>query len=285
MVTIKDYEKLNKYMTAFGSKALNLMIIVSRGGLGKTFLAEEALMEEAPIIFTGHVTPLGMYKELLERNKEEQDFIVIFDDVDSLMLNKTNVALLKQLCDTREEKTIRYSTTSPILNENDKEFETKCKVLMLMNDVKTDDKNLDALLTRAHLIIFDPPDTDVIRHMKTFGKDNQILDFIETYAPFSKSLNLRVYKRAVELKEAGLDWRDEVVNELKIDNRLFQIESLLRKYDNDKDREEHFVDSRATYYRYKKLFLAKNPSMIRTINKERKVKETSAPEQQTSSVK
>ncbi|MCP6727388.1 MAG: hypothetical protein KJI69_05265 [Patescibacteria group bacterium] len=275
MLTIKDYEKLNKYMTAFGSKALNLMIIVSRGGLGKTFLAEEALIEEAPVVFTGHVTPLGMYKELLQRNKEEQDFIVIFDDVDTLMLNKTNVALLKQLCDTREEKTIRYSTTSPILRDMDSEFETKCKVLMLMNDVKTDDKNLNALLTRAHFINFDPPDTEIITHMKTFGKDKDILKYIETYAPFSKTLNLRVYKRAVELKEAGLDWKEEIVNELNIDTRLFEIERLLRKYDTDIEREEAFKDSRATYYRFKKLFLAKNPNYIRTINKDKKV-ETSA---------
>lgn len=270
MLVIKDYKKLNLYMTAFGSKSLNLMIIVSRGGLGKTFLAEESLMEEAPMIFTGHVTPLGMYKELLERNKEEQDFIVVFDDVDTLMLNKTNVALLKQLCDTREEKIIRYSTTSPILRDMEQEFETKCKVLMLMNDVKTDDKNLNALLTRAHFINFDPPDTEIIRHMKTFGKDKEILSFIETYAHFSKSLNLRVYKRAVELKEAGLDWKEEVVNELNIDNRLFEIESLLRKYDNDQDREEEFSDSRATYYRYKKLFVKKNPNYVRSLKKDKK---------------
>ena len=270
MLTIKDYDKLDKYMLAFGNKALNLMIVVSRGGLGKTFIAEESLIEHAPLIFTGHVTPLGMYKELLERNKEEKDFIVIFDDVDTLMLNKTNVALLKQLCDTREEKTIRYSTTSPILKDMDSEFETSCKVLMLMNDVKTEDKNLDALLTRAHLINFEPPDVEIIDRMKTFGDEKDILDFIHIYAPFSKSLNFRVYKRATELKKAGLDWKEEVINELKIDNRLFEIEKLLRKHDNDQDREKEFTDSRSTYYRYKKLFVNKNPNFERSVKKARK---------------
>lgn len=263
MLTIKNYKKLNEYMSAFGNKALNLMIIVSRGGLGKTFIAEESLIKYGPLIFTGHVTPLSMYRELLERNKEEKDFIVIFDDVDTLMLNKTNVALLKQLCDTREEKTIRYSTTSPILRDMDNEFETSCKVLMLMNDVKTEDKNLDALLTRAHLINFAPPDTEILTHMKTFGEDKDILDFIDTYAHFSKSLNLRVYKRAIELKEAKLDWKDEVVSELKIDSRLFEIENLLKKYDNDKLREKHFSSSRSTYYRFKNLFLSKSPDFLK----------------------
>lgn len=259
MITLKNYKSLYEYMTAFGSRKLNLLIIVSRGGLGKTFIAEETLIEQGPLIFTGHVTPLGMYKELFERNKEEEDFMVVFDDVDALVLNKTNVALLKQLCDTREEKIIKYFTTSPILKNIPNEFETSCKVLMLMNDIKTKDKNLNALLTRAHLVYFDPPDTEIIRHIQTFGKDKEVLKFIHLYAPFSKSLNLRIYKRASELKQAGLNWKQDIINELDVDQRLFEIEKLLRKYKTDQEREKHFSSSRSTYYRFKRLFLAKNP--------------------------
>lgn len=246
-------------MQAFGEKQLNLLVVVSRGGLGKTFIAEDALIEQSPLIFSGHVTPLAMYAELLNRNGEEKDFIAVFDDVDALMLNKTNVALLKQLCDTREEKTIKYTTTSPILKELPKEFETSCKILMLMNTLKTDDKNLDALLTRAHLIYFNPPDTEIMRHLKTFGEDDEILDFIQTYAPFSKTLNLRVYTRAVELKKVKLDWKQEIANELNIDKRLIEFEDLLKKYDTDKEREQHFSESRSNYYRIKRIFLSKNP--------------------------
>jgi len=267
MITLKKYKELYEYFEAFGKKQLNLLIVVSRGGLGKTFIAEEALVQDGPLTFTGHVTPLGMYRELLTRNKEEKDFIVIFDDVDTLMLNKTNVALLKQLCDTRENKTIRYITSSPILAGQDSEFETSCKVLMLMNDIKTDDKNLNALLTRAHLINFDPPDTEILNQMKSFADDNEIIRFIEMYAPFSKSLNFRVYKRASELKKVKLDWKQEVINELKIDARLFEIETLLRKYKTDKERETHFTESRNTYYRYKKWFLSKNPEYDKLVLK------------------
>ena len=266
MITLTKYKELYEYFEAFGGKKLNLLIVVSRGGLGKTFISEEALIQHGPIIFTGHVTPLGMYRELLQRNKEERDFIVIFDDVDTLMLNKTNVALLKQLCDTREDKTIRYVTTSPILRGLQSEFETSCKVLMLMNDVKTEDKNLNALLTRAHLIDFNPPDTEVIRQMKTFANDTEILKFIEIYAPFSKSLNFRTYKRATELKEVKLDWKQEVINELDVDSRLFEIATLLKKHKSDKEREKHFSESRMQYYRFKKLFLSKNPDYENRIN-------------------
>ena len=259
MIELKTYADFYKYMKAFSKKQLNLLVVVSRGGLGKTFTAEEALMEEAPLTFTGHVTPMSLYIEMLERNKEEKDFIAIFDDVDLLIQNKTNVALLKQVCDTRAEKIIRYSTTSRALGKEDRQFETSCKVLMLMNSLKTGNQNLDALITRAHLIYFNPSDVEILNHMKTFAEDKEIISFMDTYAPFSKTLNLRVYIRAKELKASELNWKDLVVDELNIDSRLFEIEMLLKKYNNDKERIEHFSASRPSYYRFKKLFLSKNP--------------------------
>lgn len=257
MIKLTTYKDLYSYIAAFGRKKLNLLVVISRGGLGKSFISEDALIEQGPLIFTGHVTPLRLYTELLQRNEEERDFITIFDDVDSLMLNKTNVALLKQICDTREDKTIKYFTTSPILKNMKSEFETSCKVLMLMNDIETDDKNLNALLTRAHIIDFVPSDLEILKYMRTFGQDKEVLDFIKTYAPFSKTLNLRIYKRAEELKSVDLNWKQEVINELNVDKRLFEVQTLMNTYKTDKEREEHFSESRANYYRFKKLFSAK----------------------------
>lgn len=261
MIQIQDYSEYRKYMQAFKRKKLNLLTVVSRGGLGKTFISEEELMEEAPLIFTGHVTPMSMYKALYERSREEKDFIVIFDDVDALMLNKTNVALLKQLCDTRETKTIKYFTTSKMMGNIPLEFDTNCKVLMLMNDMNPEDANLKALMTRSHLVNFVPNDIEILANMRTFGIDKEILDFIEVYAAFSSALNLRCYKRAVELKDSKLDWRGSIVDDLKVDVQLLEIHKLLGKYKTDKERELHFSDSRATYYRKKKLLLSKNPKL------------------------
>jgi len=98
--------------------------------------------------------------------------------------------------------------------------------------------------------------------MKTFGDDFEILNFVELYAPFSKTMNLRVYKRAMELKASKLDWKQEIVDELNIDSRLFEIEALLRKYKTDKEREKHFSESRPQFYRFKRLFLTKNPNFV-----------------------
>jgi len=267
MLTIKTYEKLHKFVNAFKQKKLNLLIIVSRGGLGKTFIAEDTLIEQAPLIITGHCTPLRLYMEVLERTREEKDFMLVFDDVDALLLNKDVVALLKQLCDTKKVKTIKYLTTSPILKKMPSEFETSCKVIMLMNTLKPEEPNVRALMSRAHLVHFTPPDIEILNYMKNWATDKVILKFIEQYASFSKALNLRVYVRAKELKDSKLNWKQEVINVLKIDQKLFEISNLLQKYETDKERVEEFIKkgfSRMTYFRYKKLFLAKTSKQIKS---------------------
>jgi hypothetical protein len=259
MRTLTKYNELDEYVKAFGRKNMNLLIIVSRGGLGKTTISENALMELDPIIFKGHVTPLAMYKELLERNNEEKDFVAIFDDVDSLLQNKTNVALLKQICETKENRPVKYFTTSKLLGDLPQEFETSCKVLMLVNDLNLFIENpaLKALYTRAHVVQFEPSNDEILEYLKSFSRDGQIVKFIESYIDFSKELNFRIYERAIELKKAKLDWKKEIINSLQIDSKLFEMSFLLETYKTDLERIKNFSGERASYYRTKKRFLEK----------------------------
>jgi len=265
MINITTYNEYREYMQAFKMKKLNLLTVVSRGGLGKTFISEDELMMEAPLVFTGHVTPMALYRALYLRSLEEKDVIVIFDDVDALMQNKTTVSLLKQICDTRETKTVRYLSTSGMLGDIPREFDTNCKVLMLMNDLKPEDLNLKALMTRSHLVNFIPQDVEVLNNLRTFGTDKEILNFIEIYAPYSSALNLRCYVRAVELKNSKLDWKISIINDLQVDAHLFEVHKLLKKYKTNAEREKHFSMSRAEYYRTLKTLLSKNPALSKLI--------------------
>jgi len=74
MIEIKTYKNLQRHLEAFKEKKLNLLTIVGKGGIGKTFISEDTLIEEAPLIFTGHITPLSMYKELYEEIKKKKNF-------------------------------------------------------------------------------------------------------------------------------------------------------------------------------------------------------------------
>lgn len=259
MRKITTYSELKKYINAFGDKKLNLLFIVSRGGLGKTTIAEECLLEKDPLMFKGHVTPLQMYKSLYLKNEEEKDYLVMFDDVESLLTNKTNVAMLKQICETKKDKLVQYDSTSHLLKGFNQHFETSCKVLVLLNETEAfaNSISLKALLTRAHIILFEPTPGEILQKMMTYAKDKVIVNFIKRYSNFSEELNLRTYERAKELKNSSLHWQEEIINSLSINENLFEIDELMTKYSNDKDRIENFSGSRITYYRYKKKFLEK----------------------------
>ena len=255
MIEIASYEKLKKFITAFGKKKINLLFIISRAGLGKTSIIEEALTSLAPAMFNGHLTPLSLYRELYERNLYESDFIAVFDDTDSLMNNKSNIALLKALFDTKETKTVKYTSTTKLLEGMENEFNTQCKTIVLLNDI-SDNKNIAPLISRANTVNFNPSDKEILSYLKTFAADKEIISFIETFVQFSNSLNLRMYVKALELKKSGLEWRDDLINNLNTNPRLKEIHDLLKKYPTlkDEERAKHFSLSRPRYFFYKKLY-------------------------------
>lgn len=258
MIEINSYEEFFKYIKAFSNKKINLLVILSRGGLAKSHTVEETLIEYAPLIFSGHVTPLSLYKQVYLRTQEDRECFVVFDDVDTLVMNKTNVALLKQICDTKQEKYVRYSSNERVMQGIPQEFETSCKTILLTNNIRFKDKNIEALMTRGHLLYFNPPNEEVAKQLNTWATEKDIIQFMEKFAHFSKNLNMRTYKMAEELKASGIDWRKFVIDELQIEQKLLIIHNLLQKHTNIDDAiktyETEYKHSRADFYRFKKLY-------------------------------
>lgn len=257
MITITTYKELKEYITAFSKKRIGFLIINSKGGLGKTAISEDILAEQSPLVLNSHISPMAMYKILMSENELDKEFIAIFDDVDEILKNKSAVAILKAVCDSKKEKIVRYTTTSPLLEKDEESFTTSCKVLLLTNQLSEGDANLRALMTRAVCVNFVPSDKEILDFLKTFADDLEILKYIEKFIKFSTKFNFRIYCKALELKLSKLDWKKEVLNSMEIDMRYSEIENLLAKYKTDKEREKKFNGGRATFYRYKKLFLSK----------------------------
>lgn len=251
---IKTYTELKKYVLAFKSKHMGLLVIVSRAGLGKSYLVESELEVEAPLLLNSHITPLRFYITLLEKTKEEKDCLVIIDEAEMLFSNPKLKTMLKLLCDTRTEKVIQYRTSSPLLRDLPQEFETEAKVIMLINTLKPDDEHIKAIMTRGHLLYFNPSDMEILNYLKTWGQDKEILKFIQRFAPMSHTLNLRTYVKAEESKKSNLDWQIEVVNDMNLDERILQLARLLVKYKTDIERLKHWSGSRTSYYRFLKIY-------------------------------
>lgn len=212
---LTTYDTLKLYTDAFGDEQISLLVLQGRGGIGKTFMVEESTKESECIYFNGHATPLSIY---LKAHKNP-DSLAVFDDVDTLMTNKITVSLLKQICEMKEEKIIRYNTTFTIKEGAiPSKFTSTNKVCLTCNDFHRIGKNIKALLTRAIFIDFRPSNEEVLGVIKKFPNlDLPIFSFLEANSKTIKDMNFRTYIKCVELKKAKLDWQEYLSREYQID--------------------------------------------------------------------
>src|SRR3989304_1403163 len=151
-LSIRTYDELRKYVRAFKHKHIGLLIIVSRAGLGKTSIVDEELEVEAPLTFNSHVTPLAFYKVLAEKVREERDCLIVIDEAEMMFQDAKIKTMLKLLCDTRRDKVIKYTSTTPLLKELPSEIVTDAKVILLINTLSPSDEQIKAIMNRGHLI-------------------------------------------------------------------------------------------------------------------------------------
>ena len=214
-IILTTYDTLKQYTDAFASGKISLLVLKGRGAIGKTYMIEQSTLQADCVNFNGHATPLSIYLKLYENPTQ----LVVFDDVDSLITNKITVALLKQVCEMKPDKIIRYNSTHKVEDKQiPSSFNSNNRVCLTCNDFKRVGKNIAALLTRAIFIDFQPSNLEVLLQIAKFDDlDKEIFSYLEDHAHQIKELNFRTYIKCVELKQANLDWKDYLTREYKID--------------------------------------------------------------------
>ena len=250
MIPIDRYQELSDFMGAFGTGGLNMLVICSRGGLGKTEEVRRTLNGHDVSHIGGHVTPLKLYKLL----HDGRDKPVVFDEIDELITNAQHVGLLKQLCETRDLKRIMWTSTDPRAAEIDGGrgyFETESHVLMLCNSFSVLNANVGALRTRATVVHFTPSSKEILAKIKTFAADDEIIAFLEGFHEALPDFSLRTYRLLEDLKNAGLDWQKYALEESDVLPKVREIADLLARFDTDNERVQHYSASRRDYYNWK----------------------------------
>jgi hypothetical protein len=249
---IRSFRELHTWLKAFAEGDITLLVVQARGGLGKTYQVNRAFEGVRANVFSGHATPLSIYKDLYFN----KDAPTVFDDVDALLLNKTTVALLKQICDTNEKKTVRYTSTAPAAADVPSSYETTTRTIIITNDLKSSGKNLGALLTRGVVLTFEPSAEEVFKALSAFAEDKEILKHLEGMFERIDEFNFRHYEIAVQVKAAGLDWRDWLERSTGAQNYRVIIEDC-----EDMPPAERFEYwkqktglSKRSYYRYAKEY-------------------------------
>ena len=263
-IRIATYDGLDRYVRAFAAGAFNLLVLVGAPGLQKSRVVRDALPDACWI--EGHATALGIYMRLWERRDDD----VIIDDVDSIYADRAAVRLLKGLCQTERRKAIAWESDAPALRREGipRRFTTAGRVLIIANAWRTLNVHVAALEDRGHLLHFDPAPAEIHARTAAWFWDQEVFDWLGAHLHLIERPSLRLYRAAWELKQAGMDWRGELLSRWLSGPRL--LAARLRSdpsFAAEEDRARAFTERgggcRATYYNHaKRLRPAAEPPRI-----------------------
>ncbi len=283
MITLSIYQELSDFIRAFRDGHLNMLVVCSRGGLGKSETVQRT-MQDHPVFISGHETPLDLYRKLYDG----RDRLVVFDEIDGLLSNTANVGLLKQVCETREVKRVQWGSTDKRAAKIDGllantanvgllkqvcetreikrvqwgstdqraakidggvgHFHTRSRVCLLCNSFVLFNANVAALKTRGLAVQFVPSNREILDKIRTFATDSEIIEFLEEFHECIPEFSLRTYRVLQDLKSAGLDWRRYAIDETEIPPKVLEIARLLESHDTDIERVERYSGSRRDFY-------------------------------------
>ncbi|MCE9567118.1 MAG: hypothetical protein K8U57_34380, partial [Planctomycetes bacterium] len=201
-VDVTTYADLNRFLNAFGSGHLNLLILLGLPGVGKSQAARRVLSKDTTGWVEGHATGFGLYCA----THEHRDKPLVIDDVDSLYRDRAAVRLLKGLCQTDPTKTVGWYSDAKTLDRDGipKSFSTTSRVCLIANEWKTLSVNVAAIEDRGCVLHFTPDALEVHRMAATWFWDQEVHDFIgESIALLSGTPSFRTYTTAAQFKAAG----------------------------------------------------------------------------------
>lgn len=127
------------------------LVVMGGAGNGKTnsvkrTIQNNELTDRDFVFFKGYSTPRGLYNTLYDNNGK----LIIFDDCDSVLEDKTSKNILKSALDSYEERTISWMAK---MNKNDfypSQFDFTGRIIFISN--KTKDTIDGALKSRSLMV-------------------------------------------------------------------------------------------------------------------------------------
>lgn len=268
-ISVRTYDELGQYIRAFAKGTMNLVILEGPPGVAKSQTARQALGQAKHCYLQGNATAFGMYQALYLHRDE----LVVIDDVDALYRDKASVRLLKCLCQTDREKTLAWHTAAVGKLQQaglPREFQTTSRTLIIANDFKVLDANVEAVMDRGHHLVFHPSAEEVHQETAKWFTDKEVLDWFGAHLHLVAKPSMRHYVRAAELRAAGLDWLRVVMSDIASETTLLVARLKAdASYVSEEERVAEFVarggGCRATYFNHAKKL--KPPKAARTTSR------------------
>lgn len=267
MLTVETYEQLGHYVRMFLTRRANLLILEGEGGLGKSAMVDEICKGQGTAILDSHLTPLSNYIELYKA----KDAPIVYRDIDTLLANKINISLLKQVAETRPTKHVSYHSSAKVMQGLPATFETSSNVLIEANALQIANPNIQALITRGFHVLFLPSHEEVDNRMRkicqfvqadlTSDEKRETCEWlIDLRKRGQSAINLRHLVHAFGLFSysklaPSFDWKAELAKMIEVDYREAMVASLMTSGKNVAEQAQEFMtqtgSSRATFFRLK----------------------------------
>ena len=152
-ILLSSYQQLDRFVRAFADGQLNLLFLLGRPGVQKSRIVQAAVGARAGWI-DGSATAFGLYCQLY-RHRDE---LVVLDDVDGLYRDRAAVRLLKCVCQTEPIKRVAWHSDAATLRREGipRSFETRSRLAIIANELRTPNVNVRAVQDRGHIIVFEP---------------------------------------------------------------------------------------------------------------------------------
>lgn len=241
------YAQLELYLGKFAAGDLGLVLLLGRHGTGKSESVRNALIngarldasvDGATLFVEGHMQPFGLYRQLWDYRNQP----VVLDDLDRLYADPDCVRLLKPLCNTVREKRLHWLTNLTLGDSAvPAYFATTSNVILIANEWRSLNPNVQALEDRAIILHFCPAKEEVHRQVGLWLNDPEVYDFVGRLMPLVSALSMRHYCKGSQLRRAGLaDWRSNLL-QMMIPDRMTAF-AIAVQHEPDLRSEQQRVD-------------------------------------------
>jgi len=164
---------LREYVRMLISGDTNSLVVKGSGGIGKSYsimdeLDRAGLKESVNYVYvTGYVTPLQLFNIIGRSCGLEAPQLLVFDDIDALVTNRTSIALLKaSLWETRGKRVVSYHSSSSKV-EGSPSIEFEGKIILVLNDVRQEKAFGKPLLDRCTVFDMALSQKELIKYIDT----------------------------------------------------------------------------------------------------------------------